>query len=553
MSSRTARGPLLIAALILFLGAGYPLLILLLQSLFPEILGGRFEGFLDAYRRMAATPDVLRLLGNSLAWAGATTVVSWLFGIPCGYWLARTDLRGKGWARLSLLVPIMTPPYIAALAYILVMQNGGFADLLFGDIGDGLRGAFFSFWGVTLVMALSSFGYVALAVEASLSALPRRLEDAAAMLGARPWQTAFWVVLPLLLPAMLNAGLLVFLESLSNFGVPAVLGSRANLPLLPAEIFYLVTSWPIDLPLATSLSSLLCLFALCSLYVSRWLAGRAAGANLRAQAAPPRRLGAAGQWLAWSMFTALFAASTLLPYAAMLLTSVAERWGDGWPALTGAYYRDILSPGSRAAAALGTSLWLAVAAATLCVMLGAWIAYVGIRHQGPLQRGLDGLALLPRVVPKIVMAVALILAWNAPWVPFDLYNTVWILLLAYVVIYITDALNYANANLRAMGLNAEHAAAILGARRSTVFLRIVLPQLAPALGAAWLTTFIVCMRELVASILLLPPDVDTTATYIFNQFEQGDIAAAMAMAVVTIGVTTAVLVAFQAATRRHRA
>ena len=179
------------------------------------------------------------------------------------------------------------------------------------------------------------------------------------------------------------------------------------------------------------------------------------------------------------------------------------------------------------------------------MLLGGYIAYVNVRSSGTLQRILDGIALLPRVIPKIVMAVALILAWNAPWVPFNLYNTVWMLLLAYVVIYITDALNYANASLQRMGENLEHAAAILGAGRFTVFTRIVLPRLKPALLAAWLTTFIVCMRELVASILLLPPGVDTTATFIFNQFEQGAIAEAMAMATVTILVTTFVLVLFQ--------
>ena len=153
--------------------------------------------------------------------------------------------------------------------------------------------------------------------------------------------------------------------------------------------------------------------------------------------------------------------------------------------------------------------------------------------------------MLPRVIPKIVMAVALILAWNAPWIPINVYNTVWMLLLAYVAIYITDALNYANAQLSGIGSNLERAAALMGASRWTVFARIVLPQLKPALLAAWLTTFIVCMRELVASILLLPPGVDTSATFIFNQFEQGDIGLAMAMATLTIVLSMLVMAVVQ--------
>lgn len=539
--------PLLLCIGFLLLTAGYPLLLLFAQSLFPELLGGRLDGFLSAYRAIGDTPEIGGLLWNSLSWAGAVTLLSWIFGIPCGYWLARTRLPCRGLARLTLLVPIMTPPYIAALSYILVMQAGGFADSAFGPLPEALRGAFFSFWGVALVMALSSFGYVALAVEAALASIPPRLEDAARLLGAGRWALLRRILLPLLLPAIVNSGLLVFLESLSNFGVPAVLGSRANLPLLPAEIFYLVTSWPVNLALATSLSSLLCLFALVALYGGRWLAANFAAGGSRPAAQARRPLGPLGGTLAWLWIGALFALSTLLPYAAMLLTSVAERWAGGWPSLTLDHYRALLAPGGRGLSALATSLWLSLGAASICVAAGAFIAYVSLRSSGRVRQLMDGLAMLPRVIPKIVMAVALILAWNAPWVPFDIYSSVWMLLLAYVAIYITDALNYANTQLAAMGVNLERAASQLGAGRWTVFARVVLPQLKPALLAAWLTTFIVCMRELVASILLLPPGIDTSATFIFNQFEQGDIALAMAMAALTIGLSTVILLLFQLA------
>jgi iron(III) transport system permease protein len=538
------RIPLFICIALLGVAVGYPIGILFLQSIFPEVLGGSFEGFLDAYRRIGDTPEMVRLIRNSLAWAGATTVVAWIFGIPCGYLLARTDLPGKLWARLSLLVPIMTPPYIAALSYILLMQNGGFGDALTGGLPEGLRAWFFSFWGVTLVMALSSFGYVALAVEAALSELPRRFEDAAYLLGARWHQAVRRILLPLLLPAVLNSGLLVFLEALSNFGVPAVLGTRSNLPLLPAEIFFLVTSWPVDLALATSLSSLLCLFALVSLYGSRWLGRIFGGGAYRPGAVAVHRLGRGPALASWGFIGGLFVLSSVLPYAAMLLTSLARTWGEGWPGLTLAHYATLFEGGSRGMQAILTSLWLSVGAATICAVAGGYIAYVNIRTTGWLQSALEGLVTLPRVIPKIVMAVALILAWNAPWVPIDIYNTAAMLLMAYVVVYITDALNYSNATLRGMSENLESAAGLLGAGRLTIFVRIVLPRLRPALLAAWLTTFVVCMRELVASLMLLPPGMDTTATYIFNQFEQGDVSLAMAMATVTIVISTVVLALF---------
>lgn len=539
------RLPIILCATFLIFTIGYPLAILFLQSLFPEILGGRFTGFLAAYRAIGETHGLMALISNSLLWAFAVTIVSWVFGIPCGYILARTNLKGAAFARLSLLIPIMTPPYIAALCYILLMQPNGFIDQFLFAVPEALRQQFFSFWGVTLVMALTSFGYVALAVDATLSKIPKRLEHAGLMLGASKGKVLRKITLPLLIPALINSGLLVFLESLSNFGVPAVLGTRSNLPLLPAEIFYLVTTWPVDLALATSLSSLLCLFALVMLYGGRWLASLFQLGSTRPSAQSGTKLTPLQHGLCWAWFGGLFLLSVILPYTAMIFTSVISHWSGGAPQFTLSFYLNLLTPGNRGFSALTTSLWLSLTAASLCVIFGTYIAYINARTTGKIAHVMDGLAMLPRVIPKIVVAVGLILAWNAPWVPFDLYNSVGILLLAYVAIYITDALNYTNSQLSTVGVNLERAASLAGANRFQVFFHIVLPQLRPALIAAWITTFIVCMRELVASVLLLPPGTDTSATFIFNQFEQGDIGAAMSMATLTILLSVTVLLLFR--------
>jgi iron(III) transport system permease protein len=152
------------------------------------------------------------------------------------------------------------------------------------------------------------------------------------------------------------------------------------------------------------------------------------------------------------------------------------------------------------------------------------------RRPGFFARLADQLGLLPRVVPRVVIAIGLILAWNAPWVALPVYDTVWVLLVAYFALYQSDAVRFADSGMRGIGQNLEHAAAVLGAGRWRVFAGIVLPLLRPALLAAWVTTFVVCMRDLVASVFLLPPGVQTVGSFIFSQFEQGNMARAMAMA-----------------------
>ena len=544
------RWPLLVGLAVLIVLVAYPAALLIVQSIFPEALAGDFSGPFGAYRRILTTDGVPGMLWNSVRWAGATTALAWLMGVPCGYVLARTNLRGKVIARLLFLVPIMTPPYVFALSYTLLMLPGGFGDSMLGGVPEWLRSLFFSFWGVTFVMAISSFGYITLAVETALRATPIRLEHAAAMLGASRMDQFRLVLLPLLRPALLNAGLLVFLDAISNFGVPAIMGPRANLPLLPAEIYALITSWPVDFPLATALSSLLLFVAILTLLINQRLLRRSQQFSGRSPQTQEYALSPLGHVLIWLGFILVFLLTVLLPYLAMLLSSVVDRWAAGTPELTWRHYRELLTPGSRGLGALWTSLWLSLAAATICAALGGFIAYAIARFRGPLATLLDLTATLPRVLPKIVMAVALIMAWNAPWVgDLRLYNTIWMLLVAYIALYLSDALRYGDAGMRQISPRLEHAAESLGASRARSFGRITLPLLWPSLLAGWLTTFIACMRDLVASVILLPPGVETVGSFIFNQFEQGEIAAAMAMATLVMILTTTVLLFVQRSAR----
>ncbi len=547
MNPKTARFFLVLGLSALGLTIGYPITVLFVESIRPGLIGGMPGKWFEVYFSMWQTPGLGEMLLNSLLWGLSTTLGAWLLGIPCGWLLARTNMPGKKWARILLLVPLMSPAYINALAYVLAMQPGGFADLLMGGFPDGIRSLFFSFWGVTFVMVLASFGGVALAIEAVLRGIPTRLEDAAASLGASRSVTFLKILLPLVAPAVVNSGILVFLDAISNFGVPAVMGPRSNLPLLPAEIYAYATSWPVDLPLATALSVLLCVGAVALISLGRILISRHPVGRTRPSPGRETSLGALGSALAWSWFLFLFFIGAGIPNGVIIATSLVENWGAGDVGLrwTFEHYTKLFAPGSGSFQALTTSLLLSAGTASFCVTLGALVAYGMHRAPGCLASLLDSLGLLPRMIPRIVTAIAFILAWNAPWVTLEIYNTIWLLALAYFALYQSDALRFADSGMRQIGSNMEQAAALFGATPAKIFSAIILPLLWPGLFAAWMTTFVVCMRDWVASIILLPPGVQTIGSYIFNQFDQGNISLAMAMTTATVILGTVVLVAMQ--------
>lgn len=520
---------------------GYPLAVLAVQAVFPEALAGSLAETGRGFAELVRTPGLGEMLGNSLCWGGATTAGAWLLGGPAGWVLARFDFPGKRVARLSLLAPVMLPPFLLALAYILLLQPGGLWEQAAGVVPAFIQKTFFSFWGVTGVMVLASYGGVALAVEAGWRGLPARAAEAAESLGARRWQVWTHILLPLLLPALVNSGVLVFVDTMSNFGVPAALGPRANLPLLPAEIHALVTSWPVNLPLATALSLLLCGMAAALFQLGRVMLRKHGGGRTRGGSPDVLTLSAGGVVAVWSGFGALFIVGGGIPIGVVVVASLVEQWNGGSPVWTLAHYQAVFATGGEGRAALATSGWLAAGAATVCVLAGAMAAYSTARNPGWVARVADQLSVLPRVVPSIAVSVALILAWNAPWVALPVYNTVWILLLAYLALYQGDAARLADTGMRGVGINLEHAAEVLGASRGRVWREIVLPLLRPALLAGWALTFVACMRDLVASVMLLPPGTQTVGSYIFTQFEQGDMARAMAMAICAVAAGTITL------------
>lgn len=269
--------------------------------------------------------------------------------------------------------------------------------------------------------------------------------------------------------------------------------------------------------------------------LSRRLLKRHGGGRTRGGGPVARKLGAAGTAAAWGGFGALFAVGGGAPLGVSWWR--VSRDGGTRGSLSG---RWIIIARCWRRGALATSGWLAAGAATVCVLAGACAAYATARHPGWVARVANQLSVLPRVVPSIAVTVAFILAWNAPWVALPIYNTVWVLLLAYLALYQGDAARLADTGMRTVGVNMEQAAELLDASKGRVWRDVVLPLLRRC-WPGWALTFVACMRDLVASVMLLPPGAQTAGSYIFTQFEQGDMARAMAMAVCATGAGAVVL------------
>ena len=168
------------------------------------------------------------------------------------------------------------------------------------------------------------------------------------------------------------------------------------------------------------------------------------------------------------------------------------------------------------------------------------------------QRIIDLFSLLPNTVPGIVLVVGLIIVWDASWMPIPLSNTYGMVVLTYVILFLPYTVQYVKANYSQIDESLVQAGRVFGGKTLYILRRILLPLLLPSILAGWMMTFTISIRELVAALMILPPSMQTSATYIYAQFEQGDLSLGMAMAVITVGLTIVMLLGVnKISSKRH--
>ncbi|MFN3524550.1 MAG: ABC transporter permease [Paracoccus sp. (in: a-proteobacteria)] len=529
----------ILAAAGLGLVVAVPFLFILLQAIFPELGRGSLAAPFSALAGALGDPRLIGMTGNTLLLGVLVVALSALIAVPLA--VARALFRVPGaviWDVL-FLIPFMIPPYIAVLGWIMALQPRGYLEQL---VGFDLASFLFSVPGIVFVMTLNTFPVVYFAVSRTVETVGSRFADVARIFGAGPAR-AFWrITLPLSTPGLAASLLLVFAMSIEEYGTPAALGGRAGFDVLVTAIDLRVSDWPIDLPGAAILSLVLVVLSFGAFLLQRWILTRRSyeATTGKPQDRAKRDLGV------WKLpvvaaFGSVAFIATGLPLLAILATAMSRTISGGltWANMGTDNFAAILGDSSGALRALGTSLSLGLAAALVTGVLGALSAYAVVKSKVRGRGVLDVLTILPNALPGIVVAVGLILAWNQPWLPVTPYNTALILLLAYCCILLPQPVRYATAAFHQIGDNLEAAARVFGASPMTAFRRILLPLIAPSLLAAMLLVFAVATRELVASVVIAPVGVSTISTYIWRQFEQGSVGLGMAMAFVTILITTA--------------
>jgi iron(III) transport system permease protein len=481
------------------------------------------KNFVEAY----SSWHVARLFGNSLIFATGTALVTLVMGGLVAWVVERTDAPLGGLFHALALLSFAIPGLLTAMAWILVLSpNIGWVNAMIKST-FGLSQAPFSIYSMGgMIWALSShyFPLAYLTLGPALRVLDVRMEEAALVSGARYWQVMPKITLPLLRPAILSTVLLLFMLGMSSYEVPRLIGRPARIDVFTTDIQAATHSAPPEFGIASALSfTLLCICIVAVFFYRRSTRNAEAFATITGKGYMPTRIKLRHwRWpVALSTFL-LFAISLGLP----LLTLVWQ-----------SFYRNLAQPfvGSTGLAswenyqfilhypifvdAVKTSVLLACMAATIIVLLTfvmAWIALRAIPRSGWV---LDSLAFMPVAIPHVIVGAAVLFAYLM--LPIPVYNTIWILLIAYVTMYLPYGMRFISSGLTQIHKELEESAEVSGARVRQVFLRILLPLLLPVLLAAWIYVFVLAVRELGASVFLVGPGTHVLGTISLTMWEEG--------------------------------
>ncbi|MCC6890915.1 MAG: iron ABC transporter permease [Hyphomicrobiales bacterium] len=498
---------------------------------------------LDAYSEVLTGRLYVNALKNSLVLGAWSALFSLLIGLPLAWAVARTDVPAKPLFQITATLSYLSPPFLTAIALTyLFSPNAGLSNVLMRDVlgAPWLTFNIFSMPGLVLVTVMHTFPFVYLLASSALQSVDASYEEAAQILGASKLRTALSITAPLVAPAVLSGTLLAFVNAIALFGSQAIIGLPGRIVTLPTRI-YALFDYPPEYGLASALSLVFILITVTALYLQNAFLKRRSYVTLGGKGSRPQMVPlGVFRWILFGFVVVVFFVSIILPYATLIAVSVSKSWGlEFWKNLTLANYKFILFEYNVTQRAILNSLVLALAAATIAVLLGAVIGWIDLRTRLPGRKLLDYASLVPLGLPGIVMAVALIQFWLA--MPLALYGTLTILLLAYVGRYIPLGVRAANASLRQVDHSLEESAQILGARWTTTMREITLPLIRPGLFAGWLLVFVPVIQELSASILLFSSQSITLAVAVYNLYETGYIEPVAALAMVNMAIIGAAI------------
>lgn len=518
------REPLLLlgitlVSLFLFLFIVLPLF-KIFQLSFEE--NGRYS--LKVFAELLSKSYNVQPLIHSLTLGAAVSILGTVIGFIFAYAVTRVDIPWKRFFNVTATFPIIAPPFMMSLSAILLFGKQGFvSNMILNDI---IHFKIYGFYGLLVVETLTYFSTAYLTLYGVLQAIDPALEDAALDLGAPKWKVFSRITLPLATPGIASAILLVFSQSLADFGNPMILAG--NYTILATQA-YLTIVGMYDMRSGAGLAILLLIPSLIAFGLQKYWVSRKSYVTVTGKPSSTR-IKMDHPVTKYSIFglCLLLTGVIFLFYGMVLFGSLVKLWGANH-SLTFDNYKHVFTVGWGF---IRDTLLLSSIATPIAGILAMIIAFLVVRKNFPGKRLMELVSLLTFAVPGTVVGIGYILAFNE--YPLKLTGTAAIIVLLFIFRDLAVGVQTGIAELQQIDPSIEEAATDLGADSATTFWRITLPLITPAFYAGLAFTFVKCMTAVSAVIFVVSGKWNLITIAILGSVENSDLSQAAAFSVVII-------------------
>ncbi len=514
----------------------YPFYTILTKSVFSN----KVEGLtLYNFVRFFTKPYYYQTLLRSLVVCGVTVLTTTVIGVPIAYVMTRYNVAGKQLLHIFIIMSLMSPPFIGAYSWIILMgRNGLIAKFfaLFGATAPTIYGR----GGIIFVFTLHLFPYIYLYTSGAMNSIDSSLEEAAENLGMNKLKRIWTITLPVILPSILAGCVMVFMTSLADFGTPMLLGEGYT--VLPVLVYneYMSES-AVNPYMASALSVII---VACSLTVLAFQKLVIDKRNYQMSSLRPPQETVLHGWKRFLVSAPIYLVVFLafLPQIVVVCQSFVERSFSGM--VKGINLNNYAAILSRLGRNIRNTYVFSLAAIVFIVLLGILVSYILVRKKGKVASIIDTLIMFPYVIPGSVLGIGLIVAFNRK--PMILVGTSAIMIISYIVRKLPYTVRSGSAFLYQMDPSVEEASINLGVSPMKTFFTVTARMMLPGIMSGAVLSWITCINELSSSIMLYSGKTSTIAVAIYQEVvRMSDGTAAALATILTVTTIISLLLVFR--------
>lgn len=506
----------------------YPLFSLFKSAIFDSETG-RFT--LAYFQKFFSKKYYTNTVANSFVVTGWVTVMAVLVAVPLAYIMTTVKIKGAEIIRVLILISSMSAPFIGAYSWILLLGRNGSITRFLSNVFGVKAPDIYGLPGIVLVLTLQLVPLVFTYVTGALQNMDNSLLEAAESMNCTGVRKMFRIILPLILPTVLAAAILVFMRAIADFGTPMLIGEGfKTIPVLVYSEFMGENGG--DSGFAAAMSLMVITLTTIAFLIQQVISKRLSFSMNAMNHIQPKKLSGAKNVLA-HLFVYLYLLVALLPQFCVIETSFRKT--EGIVFKEGYSLESYRSAFSKMGLSIRNTLVLGIISLACIVFISVLIAYVTVRRGNAISGGLDIATMFPYIVPGSILGISLITAFNQK--PLLFTGTAFILVVAFTIKRMPYTVRSSAAILRSIGISTEEASLSLGASNLKTFFRVTLPMMAPGVISGAIMSWITIITELSSSILLYTGKTKTMTIAIYTEVVRGNYGVAAALSTILTVIT----------------